>query len=941
MTNVEQIHALTELERFQVEIFPQGDNEIRIICPFHSDNSPSLCLNIEKNLFNCPACKTKGDIVKLLARIGQSDRKTILLDLAQRYDLKEAKIISQSIVEKHHQALLQNPTLRKPLYDRGVTDEMIRWARLGSHAARIQIPIFDRQENCVNIRRYLPGAPSKDKMKNTPGHGQVRLYGIRDLDKYNKIWICGGEIKRLVTAWLLRDEGYGAVSPTAGEGSWESEWTPLFKGKTVYVCMDVDKVGRNSARAIAAKLRQVTPDVFIIHLPLDTTKFPKGDINDYVGQLNAGTDELLELVKTAEAYVFDTALPVEDLKASSVSFKDIFNPEGNNQAIAFSGQSVMEDEHHYDIPRNVIVNCDRSAGPCHLCPVSALPEDDKGVEMVVPKASRHIFSMIEAGDSGMKNPVREALGVPKCKTFTFQTVQSVKAAHVILEPELKLHGDQEHQVGSMPALVIGNDVNIHTPYAFKGVTYANPKTQRHSLLIFDAVQTEDSLDTFELEDPRRLDVFRVESEQSIEQKFIDIYDDLSTNITRIYDRFNLHLAIDLVYHSPLFFDFDTRRINGWLDGLIIGDSGQGKTEASTRMQAHYGIGARVECKNSSRAGLLGGLQQIANKWYVSWGEIPRHDRQLLMLEEVKGLAVEDIGTMTDMRSSGVAEIAKIEHRRVPARTRKLWISNPRGARKIASFAYGVQSVSDLIGSHEDVRRFDFALGISNQQVSVDSINRRSTDSKKVDHTYKKNLCKDLILWIWSLRSEQVIFSDDATDATLELSAQMVTKYDDSIPLVDGGTMKFKLARVAAAIAGRVYSEENGNLLVQKMHVDFAYQMLNVFYDDILFGYADFSKMMQAKKQLVSRGDVRKWLLNRQYPSTFVAAMLEADKITLDDITAWEDCEREQGSKLLSFLVRQRALLRDKREYIKNDAFITLLKELQLTQIPDKEQNQAF
>ena len=44
----------------------------------------------------------------------------------------------------------------------------------------------------------------------------------------------------------------------------------------------------------------------------------------------------------------------------------------------------------------------------------------------------------------------------------------------------------------------------------------------------------------------------------IEDKIKEIYADLSTNVTHIYNRTNLHFGIDLIFHSPLRFYFGKR-----------------------------------------------------------------------------------------------------------------------------------------------------------------------------------------------------------------------------------------------------------------------------------------------------------------------------------------------------------------------------------------------
>src|SRR5690606_25493225 len=98
--------------------------------------------------------------------------------------------------------------------------------------------------------RYLPGAPGPEKMKNTPGYGGRHLYQPNHT-KFDRIVICAGEMKALVTSQLLYDRGWGAVSVTAGEDAWDVKLNEYFKGKQVYLLYDIDAGGERGAKKVA------------------------------------------------------------------------------------------------------------------------------------------------------------------------------------------------------------------------------------------------------------------------------------------------------------------------------------------------------------------------------------------------------------------------------------------------------------------------------------------------------------------------------------------------------------------------------------------------------------------------------------------------------------------------------------------------------------------
>ena len=198
----------------------------------------------------------------------------------------------------------------------------------------------------------------------------------------------------------------------------------------------------------------------------------------------------------------------------------------------------------------------------------------------------------------------------------------------------------------------------------------------------------------------------------IGEKLNDIYGDLSINITGIYNRTNLHLAIDLVYHSPLQFYFGKKLIEkGYPEVLIIGDTRCGKSETSKKLVGHYRLGARSSGENTTPAGLIGGLHQVRTGWRISWGRIPLNDGRLLFIDEVSGILEEEIAKMSDLRSSGIAEVTKIQTERTLARTRLVWLSNPRSTDSINNFGSGTKIIENLIGKPEDIARFDFVVSV--------------------------------------------------------------------------------------------------------------------------------------------------------------------------------------------------------------------------------------
>lgn len=943
---IEKIDAVTELTRFGWEFEQAGGYEIKCKCPVHDDTNPSVCLSTEKNLWICQAasCGAKGDIISLLAHIGKVERGVMLAELSKRYDLEIVKSVRPETIEKYHLALGDADTLRQKLYDRGIDDILIRQARLGYHDGRIMIPIYDMNNRVINIRKYSPGAPGPEKMKNIQGYITKALYQVQQT-KYDTIWVCGGEMKALVAGKYLNKDGIGAVSLTAGEGAWEPKFNHLFRGKKVYICMDIDAGGMAGARKVATQLYYEAKSVRIIYLPLDKSKHPKGDINDWV----------MEGAKTTDFFVaMESAVPfkLEPLDDDNVSESEVIDvklidstrSEYMGRRIRTTAIATATDTTPYIIPSKVGVKCTRDQPNCNWCPIRAKePDEITGeVSMEIIGTSPGILEMVQNHKKNQDAGICESLRIPFCKVVEFSVKEHFNVIDVRLTPQLDAADDNRDHVNQPAYLVKTRAIDLNSPYVFTGRVYPDPKNQQ-AVLIFDEIQeSEDSLSAFSIDDKEKkeLTLFRPDewTIDGIQTKLDDIYTDFETNVTRIFYRRELHLILDLTYHSVLYFNFDDIRQNGWVNSLIAGDSAQGKSECSHRIILHYGLGLRHDCKNATPAGLLGGVQQMGTRWFVSWGIIPQNDRKLVMLEEIKGASTETLGRLTDMRSSGVAQITKIEQKKAHARTRLVMISNPRTDRPVSAYNFGVEVIKELIGGLEDVRRFDIAVILSMEQIDSEKLNILSSNRPVYKHKYESRLCKRLVLWAWTRGPDQTVFESNAVQACLKLATKLCGEFTDSLPLVDKGTMRYKLARLATALAVRTFSTDAtmDSVLVRECHVEYVYDFLVKTYSAPEFGYKDFSDAQVFANKVIDPELVKKYILSTNHPKDFVEQLLHTDEVTAVDICDWCNCDRDAGQQLMSFLVRKHAIYRVKRWYVKTSEFIIILKQMKEDGIRDPE-----
>ena len=342
---------------------------------------------------------------------------------------------------------------------------------------------------------------------------------------------------------------------------------------------------------------------------------------------------------------------------------------------------------------------------------------------------------------------------------------------------------------------------------------------------------------------------------NVEAKLKEIYDDLAHNVTSIYDRQDLHLIIDLVYHSPLRFKFDGHVVRkGYPEVLVIGDSRTGKTQCAEALQSHYGVGVAAGGESCSYAGLVGGLQQLTGRWTCTWGVLPQNNRRLVIIDEASGISAEGIAQMSEVRSQGRARVTKIQTQETECWTRMIWLSNPREQQTVNQFSSGIAIVESLVPSPEDIARWDAIIIVSKDEIEFGKM--RARKKVEIPQVYTKELCKALVLWSWTREVEEILITEEAEDACSAFGEDMAKKYNSDFMLVNPAEQNKKLARLATALAARLYSTPDGkNLVVHYNHVVYIYKFLNRIYDSRYFKYDKWSINKTKGSKLVDPGVV--------------------------------------------------------------------------------------
>ena len=281
--------------------------------------------------------------------------------------------------------------------------------------------------------------------------------------------------------------------------------------------------------------------------------------------------------------------------------------------------------------------------------------------------------------------------------------------------------------------------------------------------------------------------------------------------------------------------------------------------------------------------------------------------------------------MSGVRSSGIAEIIKVQQEKTFARTRLLWLGNPRSARALGTYDSGVQAIRELIGRPEDVARFDLAVTVASGEVPLEIINGPGKD--RCPHVFTSELCHQLVIWGWSRQPGDVHFTPEAEARCLEVAAKMSEAYSAGIPLVEPAEQRIKIARLAVACAVRVFSTETGtDVQVLPEHVDAVHKLLDRMYNLKSMGYGEYSRAQKNEASLRNDKDVTDILT--PHGKDFVEFLLSRSYIRMGDIEDALNLDKKDVKPIVAKLVQNRGFRHTSGAYVKTPAFIELLRKVQ-------------
>jgi putative DNA primase/helicase len=250
------------LERLDIaavvrELFPvveveRGD-QVKVNCPFHSDDTPSLSVNTAKGLFNCFGCPAEGNFFDLYMQVQGCDFKTALHNLEGRAGITTGTSRPSTTSTKTAAA----PKVKPRKVDTFTyTDDQGR-----------RLYIKERWEPARDGKRpkeFFFNHFDKQGKKQLGYKGLHVLYRLHEIIKADQVFILEGEGKvNLLFSWGLA----ATCLDTGAESKWKASYTPHLVGKDIVIVPDNDKAGEGYLHTVARALHGVARSVRVLRLP--------------------------------------------------------------------------------------------------------------------------------------------------------------------------------------------------------------------------------------------------------------------------------------------------------------------------------------------------------------------------------------------------------------------------------------------------------------------------------------------------------------------------------------------------------------------------------------------------------------------------------------------------------------------------------------------------
>lgn len=594
----------------------------------------------------------------------------------------------------------------------------------------------------------------------------------------------------------------------------------------------------------------------------------------------------------------------------------------------------------YIVPKKIEYSCwGREKCKKYGCPLLNIPIATAYKDLGA--TNRELIQMTATGDDNIKGILREVSGIPNCTKYDTEIVENTNIDELLVIPMADDTATTDEAVDGKYVLrkiyaMGGLPVSENKYYEISGYVYPHPRNQESTILVTSATPLQDVVESFKLTDDVKesLKVLQPQSMtvNDVAEKVDAILNDLTYNVTHIVERDETLLGVLLTYHSVLRFKvpWDTAPLRGWVEMKIIGDTGTGKSALIEKVMKYVGLGNRVNAESTSRTGLTYKMEQSGSggAWYIVWGAWPLADKELIWIDEDTGIEKKEYSEMTLARSDGRLEVKRAVTAETPCRVRAILSGNVPYGKRLADYSQGVEALKDIF-NNEDIRRFDFSVFMRSTDVDPEKYNRQLPTFPKI---VTGDVLKNNILYAWSRKAENVIFTKGTVDTLLETATTLSKIYGraNDVPLVSPSDQRNKVARLAVALAALLHSvDESGErIVVYPAHVEYIREYLKAIYNAPGCGLNYYAKLSVNEEELTSdkfdkltkqlRG--LDTLKHTGKYSEFITLFAQQKYLRLGDVEAMLSVEKEEAKAIVNLCTKLRMLVMTTGGYKKTARF---------------------
>lgn len=881
------------------------NGEQQVCCPFphktptaqleYFETRPSAHVNTLKHLFHCKACGRGYNEEQFIENIlGCSN-----VDAVKVLKCFEAGEDNICWLQNRHLSDA-GKQLAKQL---GIQEEVATQLQLATPTGAegsLMFPVV-AYDTVIDIRTYTPGGDPKVKSKPNATNGLIIPYDIWRRSHTTRVTIvCAGE-KDMAVA---RSHGLNAITLTGGEQA-IPKFLNCFKDRMVAICYDHDETGIAGAKKLAAALLPFARGVKIVTGFHDTCKEPKEDITDFFVKYHKRREDLIKYIEATPLFTPEEAAEQHVDKEKDVPITDLFTatqPQHINKLMRSNIQVVAVTDTTFTMPVSVMfekfAEHDGDALHTGACISWALEAQHLGDAL-------HLMDNNFSTDDIKKN-LRAIVKIPaKEKGVHIRTLASetVFKAYVtdMFETNVENAVPMEFQAYS-----IGTRLESGRKYLVTYKLVPHPyKGQQLTMIITDAKQADDSVSNFKVtpEIIQQLKVFQAIPGTTTER--INILTAKVKGLLGYNGNDTLIQAIDLAYHTALQFNFGSfKDIRGYLDTLIVGESRVGKSSTADTLRQHYGLGVFTSLAGNSATipGLIGGSNKTTTGFQTRAGVIPQNHRGLVIFEEFGKCKQDVVSELTDIRSSNEVRIARVSGALVlPALVRMISLTNVKntngGIKSIAAYPNGIAIITELVGTAEDIARYDLLVVLSDRGNSqIDPF--WQPEQPLSDAAYQAR-----VRWIWSRTTEQIKIEKEVGLYIMERANELNKDFNCHIKIFGTEAWK-KLSRLSIAIAGYLVSSDETyeNIVVQKEHVDYAEAFFRRIYDNETFKLKEYVQNERAYSTIDAEGVVYLQDIYTKFPALLLQLERQAGA-TRNTLASAAGLTQDDLSKALSQLTK--------------------------------------